>query len=248
MAKSWWAEDFKTWNGSVRSCLVRLNGDGSLDTSLANFDGAVDFFTDSNGNLFSSVEDVALQPTGAAPHFRIIVGGSFYRPFASGGFHYGIVALKAADGTRDSGFNVVYGAHVAGNELSGDNVKALALQPDGKVIVGGTFGGFNNVDTNMLVRLTNTGSNDTSFVNNLGDGLQPALPASYHDVLDLLVQNDGKIVVGGAFDTASGFQPSRHGALLGGGGARHLVCAASRTVVGRAKAFPSSRMARWWWA
>lgn len=196
--------DFKTWNGSVRSCLVRLNEDGSLDTSLANFDGAVDFFTDSNGNLFSSVEDVALQPTGAAPHFRIIVGGSFYRPFASGGFHYGIVALKAADGTRDSGFNVVYGAHVAGNELSGDNVKALALQPDGKVIVGGTFGGFNNVDTNMLVRLTNTGSNDTSFVNNLGDGLQPALPASYHDVLDLLVQNDGKIVVGGTFDTASG--------------------------------------------
>ena len=195
--------DFRTWNGSVRSCLVRLNEDGSLDTSLANFDGAVDFFY-SNDVLTSTVEDIALQPTGVAPHFRIIVGGSFFRPFANGGFHYGIVALKAADGTRDSSFNVVYGAHQAGEELWGDIVKALALQPDGKVVVGGVFEGFNNVDTNMLVRLTNAGANDTTFIANLGDGLQPSAPGNYADVLDLLVQNDGKIIVGGTFDSASG--------------------------------------------
>ena len=195
--------DFRTWNGSVRSCLVRLNEDGSLDSSLANLDGAVDFFYN-NDVLTSTVEDIALQPTSVAPHFRIIVGGSFYRPYVNGGFHYGIVALKAADGTRDSSFNVVYGAHLAGNELAGDIVSALALQPDGKVIVGGTFEGFNNVDTNMLVRLTNAGANDTTFINNLGDGLQPSAPGNYVDVLDLLVQNDGKIMVGGTFDSASG--------------------------------------------
>lgn len=189
---------FTTWNGAARPCLVRLNEDGTLDTSLASFDAVADFFSG------AEVSDIALQPIASAPHFRVIVGGYFYRPFANGGFHSGIMALNAANGARDASFNVIYGAHDQGGSSSLTSVSSLALQPDGKVVVGGAFFGFNNVDTNMLARLTNTGANDATFIGNLGDGLQPALVGSYCDVLDLLVQNDGKILVGGTFDTASG--------------------------------------------
>ena len=190
---------FTTWNGAARPCLVRLNEDGTLDTSLANLDGAVDFFAG------AEVADLALQPIATAPHFRIIVGGYlFYRPYLSGGFHSGIVALNAGTGTRDASLNVIYGAHTAGDVTSLSNVTALALQPDGKIVVGGEFDGFNSVTTGRLVRLTSTGANDASFVTNLGSGLQPALPEDFIDVRDLLVQNDGKILVGGFFVTASG--------------------------------------------
>jgi uncharacterized delta-60 repeat protein len=189
---------FTSWNGAARPCLVRLNEDGTLDTSLASFDAVADFFAG------AEVSDIALQPMVSAPHFRILVAGYFYRQFASGGYHSGIMALNANNGSRDASFNVIYGAHQQGNSGLLTSASSLALQPDGKVVVGGSFDGFNNVDTNMLVRLTNVGANDTTFIANLGDGLQPSAPGNYADVLDLLVQNDGKIVVGGTFDSASG--------------------------------------------
>src|SRR2546430_16984442 len=74
------------------------------------------------------------------------------------------------------------------------NVKALAVQPDGKIVVGGTFstlggGGMGTTTRKHIGRLTPDGSVD-SF--NTGA----------NDVVDsLAIQADGKIVVGEFFTT-----------------------------------------------
>src|SRR6266852_4801383 len=78
------------------------------------------------------------------------------------------------------------------------NVKALAVQPDGKIIVGGTFstlggGGTGTTTRKRIGRLNPDGTLDLSF--------NPGA----NDVVDALaVQADGKIVVGGFFTTLGG--------------------------------------------
>jgi uncharacterized delta-60 repeat protein len=68
-------------------------------------------------------------------------------------------------------------------------VLAVALQPDGKAIVGGSFTKFDGVNRNRLIRLNTDGSVDTSFNAFIMNG----------EVRTILVLPDGKILVGGTF-------------------------------------------------
>jgi len=68
--------------------------------------------------------------------------------------------------------------------------KAITIQSNGKVIAGGQFTSANGVQRNRIVRFNIDGSVDQSF--DPGDGFDD-------EVLALLVQPDGKIVVGGKF-------------------------------------------------
>ena len=95
------------------------------------------------------------------------------------------------------------------NPGANNSVHALAVQPDGKIVVGGDFtmlagGGAGTTARNRIARLNPDGSLDPAF--------NPGADAS---VLALAVQSDGKILVGGNFTT------------LGGGGtgttARHRI-------------------------
>ncbi len=192
--------DFSTWNGVARPGLVRLLEDGSLDTSFVSLDNAVDAIS----GLGLTVAAIAMQPIGTAPHYRIIVGGTFQRPFSGGGFHSGIVAVSAVDGNRDSTFDAPLGAHAgAFNSLRG--VESLAVQPDGKIIAGGQFTGFGGVAAGHIARLNASGSNDGSFISNLSGGLGGSEfnNPGYCTVTSIVVQGDGKIDVAGAFSTAS---------------------------------------------
>jgi hypothetical protein len=63
-------------------------------------------------------------------------------------------------------------------------IEALALDQHGRIVVGQTFG---------VTRLNADGSWDSSF-------LAPALAAAYA----IAVQHDGRIVVGGRFQTVAG--------------------------------------------
>lgn len=186
--------NFTSWSGVTRRGLVRLNEDGSLDTSLGNLDSVVD----SVGGDFE-VTTIALQPVDVAPHFRILVGGFFQRQVADA-FRSGLVALLPATGARDTGFDVSYGAHQAGSNNFLTSVSSLAVQPDRKVLVGGQFTGFNNVNCGHLVRLTSTGGNDSSFVSGMSGGIGGS---GFVDVSGILVQGDGKIAVAGHFSSAS---------------------------------------------
>ena len=71
-----------------------------------------------------------------------------------------------------------------------NQVFAMALQADGKVLIGGLFTSYNGTASNYLARLNADGSYDGSF--NMGSG-----PNGY--VSAIAVQPDGKILVSGQF-------------------------------------------------
>ncbi len=165
---------FNSYDGTLQPGLVRVNTDGSLDTGFVTGLGVA------RGNFAQSI---ALQPDG-----QIIVGGNFIR--FNGAAAGGIVRLNT-DGSTDTTFN-------AGTGASGrtDVVYALAVQADGKIVVGGDFDVFDAVAGVGIVRLNADGSVDTTFDTNGGVG------SSY--VYNLALQPDGGILLAGNFVTVGG--------------------------------------------
>jgi uncharacterized delta-60 repeat protein len=155
---------FESVAGQPRKGIARLNLDGTLDAS---FDSSV------LGEVFA----LAVQPNG-----KILVGGSFT---SLGGQPQKSIGRLNADGSLDTSFNP--------GPLS-DLFEAftLALQPDGKIFVGGVFTELGGQPRDGIGRLNPDGSLDTSF-NSVARG-----------VLALALQADGKIVVGGGFMAING--------------------------------------------
>ena len=82
--------------------------------------------------------------------------------------------------------------------LVGSHVYATAMQPDGKMIIGGDFtmaGGAAHVN---IARLNEDGSVDASFT-----------ASANNIVYCVVVQGDGKIVLGGTFTTVNGVTRNR---------------------------------------
>jgi uncharacterized delta-60 repeat protein len=97
--------------------------------------------------------------------------------------------LKVVGGVSlDEGFNIGDGFN--------DTVYPIALQPDGKILVGGFFTSFDGDYSNSrLVRLNADGTLDTGF--DIGDGFNS-------DVSSIVLQPDGGILVGGDFTEFDG--------------------------------------------
>ncbi len=163
------AGDFTTFDGRQARRIARLNNDGSYDATFNTTIGA-------NG----SVRAVAVQPNG-----QIIIAGDFS---TVNGFAAPRVARLNADGSFDPFFFVPSGAD--------DTVRSIAIQADGKIILGGSFLTFDGVARARLIRLNPNGGVDLSF--NTGAGLTGG------DVRSVAVQSDGRILVVGAFTGASG--------------------------------------------
>ncbi|OHD12846.1 MAG: hypothetical protein A2Y41_01970 [Spirochaetes bacterium GWB1_36_13] len=94
---------------------------------------------------------------------------------------------KTTDGIMVSAFDSAAGAD--------DSVFAVAVQSDGKVIIGGSFLNYRGTAINRIARINTDGTLDTSFT--VGTGFDNA-------VYELLIQSDGKILVGGYFTTYNG--------------------------------------------
>src|SRR5438309_5112036 len=86
-----------------------------------------------------------------------------------------------------------------------NNVYVVVVQPDGKILIGGTFTTVLGVARNKIARLNPDGTLDTAFN-----------PNANATVFSIAVQADGKILVGGTFNGASsiGGQPRNHIARL----------------------------------
>ena len=97
-----------------------------------------------------------------------------------------IVRLNT-DGTIDKTFNPGTGAN--------SRVTCMAIQPDDKIIIGGAFTSFNGVTKNYFVRLNTNGSIDYTF--SIGAGFNSTTKS-------IVVQPDGKILVGGSFTIYDG--------------------------------------------
>jgi uncharacterized delta-60 repeat protein len=122
---------------------------------------------------------------------RIIVVGSFKN---IGGAIRNAVARLNADGTADHSFG--YGQSGASvSDLQAAHVYSVALQNDGKILIGGIFSMVNGVARSGIARLNSDGTLDTGFANGLtGDRIIRAIA----------VQGDGKILIGGFFQTIYG--------------------------------------------
>jgi uncharacterized delta-60 repeat protein len=125
---------------------------------------------------------IAPQPDG-----KVVIGGYFS---LVNGVEQNRIARLNSDGTLDTTFNT--GSGVAGPRAV---VYTLALQPDGKIIIGGDFNRINNVNRNNIARLNSDGSVDTGFDPGLGTD---------NYVESLALQPDGKIFIGGSFTTFDG--------------------------------------------
>ncbi len=164
---------FTQFDTTNRGRVARLKADGTLDASFNPGAGA-------DNPVFA----LALTPQG-----KVVLGGSFT---TVNGVTRPNVALLGTNGTPDVGFNT--GAGVNGT------VYAVAVQPDGKILIGGDFTTVNNTNRARIARLHPNGSLDLSF--NAGSGPDAAVRA-------LAVQADGFIVVGGSFTNLSGASARR---------------------------------------
>lgn len=137
---------------------------------------------------------MALQPNGQA-----IIGGSFEyydEQTTSKSFRtatvYGITRLTT-NGYLDQTFNANFN-DAAGVGAGGNSVAAIALDPSGKIYIGGSFSSYDNLPNtvNNIARLNSDGTLDTSFNTGLGfDG----------PVNALALDSNGNIIVGGDFGT-----------------------------------------------
>ncbi|CAN5378588.1 hypothetical protein BH10ACI1_BH10ACI1_31870 [soil metagenome] len=138
--------------------LLRFNADGAFDSSFV-----------VRANRGGTVYKILQQPDG-----KILTAGEFL--YANGIVRRSLARFNT-DGTLDTSF-VPYFNNLPVLQI----INAIALQSDGKIIVGSTNG-------IVLQRLNSDGSQDTSC--------NAALPSS-STVYDVVVQADGKILVGGS--------------------------------------------------
>lgn len=210
---------FTTYNGYTINRIARLNTDGTLDTSFHVGTGAAGivstsaiqsdgkiliggYFNTFNGfarkriarlNIDGSVDTTFNPGTGANGFIgtcalqsdgKIIIGGGFDD---FNGMTENYIARLNTDGSVDTTFNSGTGAEY--------RVFTTSVQNDDKIIIGGWFISYNGVNKNYITRLNADGSLDTTF--NIGVGFD-------YIVYTSTIQSDGKIIIGGDFNTYNG--------------------------------------------
>ena len=181
---------------AIRNNLARLNPDGSVDATF-----------DPNAN--GPIRALVLQPDG-----RIVIGGDFTALQPNGAATTTTrnrVARLNANGTLDLTFN----PNISGGTLP--QVNALALQPNGKLVVGGRFTtvqpGTTAAARNHVARFNADGSLDTAYnpnPNSIVLALVSQLEASNFTGTPRTAVGDGKIVIAGGFTS---LQPSGTGVV-----------------------------------
>ena len=211
---------FSSYNKETAKRIVRLNSDGTKDSSF-----------NSGTGFDNQINSITLQGDG-----KILAGG-FFTSY-NGETAISIVRLNS-DGTKDSSFNsgigfnnsvlsitlqpngkiitsgnftsynnssaryialIGEGGNIEKNQINGstgfdNSVLSISVQDDGKILAGGSFSSYNGTTANRIVRLNSDGTKDSSF--NSGTGFND-------NVISIVLQSDGKIIVGGSFTTYNG--------------------------------------------
>src|SRR5438046_3210675 len=153
---------FTSFNSLTHNGICRLNANGSVDQTFG------------LGRGINNALALALQTDG-----RIIVGGQFSSVDLTPRFN---LARLNDDGSVDLSFD-------PGSGPSGD-VNAIVIQTDGRIVIGGTFIGYNGFDRGGIARVLGNGALDPSFDSGVGTG---------GNVFALALQHNGQIVLGGRF-------------------------------------------------
>ena len=135
--------DFTSYNGTSINRIVRLNTDGSIDTS---------FNVGTGFNSFSYISK--LDSNG-----KLYVGGFFTSYNGTGANR--IIRLNS-DGSIDTGFSY-------GTGINSGYVSHIEIDSSGKIFVcGSSFSSYNGTTANDIVKLNTDGSIDTSFSTGTG--------------------------------------------------------------------------------
>jgi uncharacterized delta-60 repeat protein len=172
---------FTTFNGIPKNHIVRLEVDGTLDSTFNQGAGPYHFMNNAR------IQTTAIQQDG-----KIVIGGSFTEYNGTLRNH---IARINTDGTLDTLFNPGQGAS--------DVVSRSIIQADGKIIITGLFFYFDqssiglNLSARHIVRINMDGSQDQSF-----DPGTAFNPNGYTGALAL--QPDAKMLVAGSFTSYNG--------------------------------------------
>lgn len=163
--------DFTQYNQTNSPRIARLNPNMSLDPTFTTGTGA-------NGTVRASAIDSSN---------KIIIGGKFTN---YNGTARSYIARLNSDGTNDTNFNIGTGIGISSSDGI-EGIHAIAIQSDGKILIGGYFTSFNGTTRNSIARLNTDGTLDTSFAS--GFATDSAI------VYSIVIQSDGRILVGGSF-------------------------------------------------
>jgi uncharacterized delta-60 repeat protein len=185
--------------------LARFNSDGLLDTTFGNGSAfgagyaAIDLSLGLPGVLtVVQAADLALQPDG-----KLVLAANYAElsglPPTTANESI-IVARFNANGTPDSAFGVNGLKSVVDPTTSSERAMSVAIDPLGRIVLGGIFGSGTNVAP-ILFRLTATGSLDATFA---GDGSYTPSVAQLGLVSavllnDIAIRPNGNVVYVGSF-------------------------------------------------
>jgi uncharacterized delta-60 repeat protein len=186
---------FNNISGGSSPNFARLTGQtvggvnsGVLDASFATGSGP-------NAAVFA----LAAYPTNSPFSGRVLIGGAFTNV---NNFTLNHIARLNGDGSVDTNFDLNLGAN--------DTVRAIAIQTDGGILIGGDFTSVNGTSLNHIARLNTDGTLDTNFVANVGAAVNNTVQA-------IAVQADNRIVLAGQFTSDSGVTRNRITRLLTNG-------------------------------
>ncbi|MDP3471598.1 MAG: delta-60 repeat domain-containing protein [Algoriphagus sp.] len=167
------AGEFTTFDGIPAGRIARIDSEGVFDPTFNSKSGA-------NGSVFSTI----VQDDG-----KILICGDFTS-------YNGVVKNKIARLNDDGSLDVSY------NEGEGpdNSVLSMAILPDEKILIGGSFDFFNGIERKYFARLNSNGSLDNTFYP--GTGVNDK-------VYNISVQQDGKILIGGDFTSHNGVSVNR---------------------------------------
>jgi uncharacterized delta-60 repeat protein len=223
---------FTFYNNIAINRIARLNADGSLDETFDPGIGAKEFISaisiQGDGKIIVGIENFSYNETESSYSARLNADGSYDDTFNSGtgvnnevltstiqsdgkiiiggtftsynGIRRNHIARLNADGSLDGTFNPGTGAN--------GTINATILQSDGKIIIVGWFTFYNGSARNRIARLNADGSLDETF--NPGTGAN-------NYVYTASIQSDGKIIIGGDFNSYNG-TASNHIARLNSDG------------------------------
>ena len=169
---------FTKYDGKPKEYIARLNTDGSLDTT----------FNVTGIDISWSIDFVLIQPDG-----KILISGAF-SPYISPPPPPGLARLNA-DGSWDPAFVAKEMIFLNKGTNKYSNPKCMALEPDGKILIGGNFTSYGNIAILNMARLNSNGTLDTSFIGGTGFANNEGLGGAVNNII---VQPDGKILISGS--------------------------------------------------
>ena len=173
---------FTSFNGTNTNGFIRLNADGSVDTTFTQA-----WASGIGVNMGGSVRYLLIQPSDN----KIIIGGSFTSYSGTARTNY---ARINTDGTLDTTFN-------AGT--AGVGFLPLLLS-DGRLVIPGSFTSFNGTTINRLVLLKTDGTVDTTFTPGTTGAAGAFNPLITTRVNYAMQQTDGNILLVGNFNSYNG--------------------------------------------